>query len=178
MKRTVMALVSAGVFSSAASGQEPAARLATASAALAEAFESRDAEAIASHFAVDGIAHYPGLNTPVLGRDANQRAWVNYYRHLDHHPLTTDSLVVSASGDVGYTIGRYLLAAEDDPEATGGRYVAVWRVVEGEWKIAVLAAHQHADVNSSTFQRPTSTPEPLPPAPAPQDHAREAREGS
>jgi ketosteroid isomerase-like protein len=153
MKRLVLAAALITVGSVDARAQTPINTLAEAAASWVEAFVTGDAEAISHYFAEDVVAHYPGRELPVLGREANRQAWVRYYQVRSHHPLSTDSIVISAAGDLAYALGKYLSAAEDDPDATGGRYIAVWRRIEGEWKIALLMAHRHADVTGATFSR-------------------------
>ena len=118
--------------------------------ALQDAFTARDANRIASFFAEDAVAMYP-LPQPTVGREANRRAWESYYSRRTAHPLTIDTVVVSASGDLGYIIGRYLTAEVRDPTATGGRYVEVWRKIDDQWRIAIVSAHDHSDVTAATF---------------------------
>ena len=119
--------------------------------ALQEAFTARDANRIASFFAEDAVAMYP-LPQPIVGREANRRAWESYYSRRSAHPLTVDSVVVSASGDLGYIFGRYLTAEARDPSATGGRYVAVWRKISDQWRIVILSAHEYSDITAATFE--------------------------
>ena len=82
-----------------------------------------------------------------MGREANREAWVAYFaRPKATHPITTDTVVVAASGDLAYTFGRYRVTYEPlgaERVETGGRYVAVWRHDEAGWRIAVLSAHRH-----------------------------------
>jgi len=117
---------------------------------LQEAFTARDANRIASFFAEDAIAMYP-LPQPTVGREANRRAWESYYSRRTAHPVTIDTVVVSASGDLGYTFGRYLTAEARDPGATGGRYVIVWKKLDNQWRIAILSAHEHPDITPANF---------------------------
>lgn len=119
-------------------------------AAMQQAFTARDANRIASFFAEDVVAMYP-LPQPILGREANRRAWESYYSRRTAHPITTDTVVVSASGDLGYTLGKYLTAEVSDSSATGGRYVAIWRKIGDEWQISILSAHEHPDIRPATF---------------------------
>lgn len=139
------------VLPQAAEGQGSS-RLADVAVSWMQAFEARDPAAIASYFDENVVAHYPGWDVPTSGRQANQAAWARYFDRRPHHPLSTDSVVVSEAGDIGYTMGQALYAAETDPEATGGRYVAIWRRNNGDWKVVVFAAHSHSDISSETFR--------------------------
>jgi hypothetical protein len=62
---------------------------------------------------------------------------------LRRPPLSMDSVVVATSGDLGYVLGTALFSAEGDPEATGARYVAIWRRIGGDWKLVTLGSHSH-----------------------------------
>jgi ketosteroid isomerase-like protein len=131
-------------------GRAPVPPLRETAAALQQALTARDPNRIASFFAEDAIAMYP-LPQPIIGREANRHAWESYYSRRSAHPVTVDSVVVSAAGDLGYTFGRYLTAEARDPSATGGRYVIVWRKIDDQWRIAILSAHEYPDITSATF---------------------------
>ena len=134
----------------AACGRPSVPPLRETAAALQQAFTARDPDRIASFFAVDAVAMYP-LPQPIVGREANRGAWASYFSRRSAHPVTVDSVVVAASGDLGYTLGRYLTAEARDPGATGGRYVIVWRKIDDQWRIAILSAHDYADITAATF---------------------------
>ena len=119
--------------------------------AMQQAFTARDANGIVSFFAEDAVAMYPNWPQPVLGREANRRAWESYYSRRTAHPITVDTVVVSASGDLGYTFGKWLAGEVTDSSATGGRYVLVWRKIGDKWQIAILSAHEHSDIKAATF---------------------------
>ena len=40
------------------------------------------------------------------------------------------------AGDIGYRVGTYTLSAPDGSQADKGKYIEVWRMVDGEWKIS------------------------------------------
>jgi ketosteroid isomerase-like protein len=134
-----------GTIATATLSAAPRASLQQAAAAWVEAFERRDADAVTRWFADDIIAWYPRPEQSI-GRAVNRDVWRGVFDGPNNrHPITTDTVVVSDSGDLGYTMGRYRSHYER-PSATvdtGGRYVAVWRHAGGEWRIAVLSAHHH-----------------------------------
>ncbi|MDQ4076677.1 MAG: DUF4440 domain-containing protein [Chloroflexota bacterium] len=122
-----------------------AASLHEAAAAWTAAANARDAEAMAIFFAPEVIAMYP-QPAPTVGREANREAWARFFRRPNAtHPLTTDTLVLAASGDLAYTLGRWAVNYEGPggPVAAGGRYLAVWRPVDGAWRIVALSANTH-----------------------------------
>ena len=73
--------------------------------------------------------------------------WTEFYaRPNANHPLTTDTVVVAASGDVAYTVGRWRVTydrAGTTPVNVGGKWVAVWRRGTAGWRIEVPSAHTH-----------------------------------
>jgi ketosteroid isomerase-like protein len=148
-----MFLAVAAIMPPSAAGQTPAApSLAELADAWIGAFSRGDVDEITRHFAEDAIAHYPAWDRPVVGREANRDAWVSYFSRRRYHPLSVDTVVVSTSDDLGYVLGKGLYAAEDDPDATGARYVAIWQRIGGEWKLVMLAAHSHVDVTPANFR--------------------------
>ena len=143
-------MVAGCVRASVPPAQTPETTLRQTVVALQEAFTARDPERIANFFAEDAIAMYP-LPQPTIGREANRRAWQSYYSRRTAHPVSIDTVVASASGDLGYAFGKYLTADVQDPAAAGGRYVAVWRRIGDQWRIAVLSAHDHPDITRANF---------------------------
>lgn len=119
-----------------------------AATAWQHAFDTKDIDKIVSLFADDVIAMYP-LPKPTEGREANREAWVSYFSRHATHPITTDTVIVSTAGDLGYTLGRWWSSSDPaERDIAGGRYVAVWRRVTGQWRIAVLSAHVHEPMPS------------------------------
>lgn len=104
-----------------------------------EAVSARDAEAAAALYAEDAVKLVP--NVPLLeGRQAVQ----DYYASLFEVPAFRSTfgptrIVVSENGDLAYDYGTYTAswAGEDGPAEEAGKYVSVWRKVEGEWVLAV-----------------------------------------
>lgn len=117
--------------------------------AWARAAVERDAAAMAEYFAEDAFVMYPQPQ-PTVGRAANHAAWaVVFAQPGARHPVTSDSVVVAASGDLAYVTGRWHLstpaAGERPGTEAGGRYLAVWRPVGpgGAWQIVALSANTH-----------------------------------
>jgi len=48
------------------------------------------------------------------------------------------SIVVASGGDMAYDIGTYNLSFDSDkgPVKDAGKYVVVWKKVDGDWKVA------------------------------------------
>ena len=78
-----------------------------------QAFDSRNAKAVAAFFSEDAFAMY-GLPQPTIGRQANEQVWIDYYRQHTDHPVTADDIQMSSSGDMAYVRGTYLAGPKSD----------------------------------------------------------------
>lgn len=116
--------------------------------AFDDASARRGVEGWVSYFEPGGQQfHARGVS---VGTDAIRRrmspAFADTTRQLRWHPV---SAVVAASGDVGYTIGRWEARARGadgrwTSEGTGN-YVTIWRLQgDGSWKVAVDIGNQDA----------------------------------
>ena len=125
------------------------------SMAWLEAAKAKNAAGEAAVFADDGIA-YRANRDPIVGPAAFE-AYSIADRATSPQAVvywTTDHVVVAASGDLGYELGTYQLTGLG-PDGTGddtGKYVTVWKKVNGTWKVA-------ADIASTTKPEapPTTT---------------------
>lgn len=59
---------------------------------------------------------------------------------------TTTDIVAAASGDLAYEYGinRFVFETPDGPVEVLGKYLGVWKRIEGEWYIAAIAASNDA----------------------------------
>ncbi len=107
--------------------------------------DAKDAAGIARFYTSDGKFVVPGR--PLAeGGEAVERAWHGLFAtpgvRLSFAPTMID---VAEAGDMAYEIGRYRFGF-DGPKgriADHGKYVVVWKKVDGEWKAA-------ADISTST----------------------------
>ena len=109
---------------------------------FAAASKARGADAWAEVFADSGVQMNPGHN--YVGKEAVRALMApdlaDTSRLLSWTPTTVE---VSASGDLGYTIGRWELG----PRAGGaplvrGSYVTIWRKqADGAWKVVLDAGN-------------------------------------
>jgi uncharacterized protein (TIGR02246 family) len=112
------------------------AREATFLAALA----ARDADAVAAHFADDGMLHIANM-PPVRGRAAIRQFHVNVFRFMTSSAAVPETLRVSAVGDLGYSAGRVanVFAGEQGPMEYAGKYLIAWEQRGGQWLAAVYS---------------------------------------
>jgi ketosteroid isomerase-like protein len=100
---------------------------------------AKNIDAIVAFYAADAVEMAD--NTPLIrGRDAI-RQWYETWLTPAGVSMTfaSDTVVVAASGDLAYDVGTYHFRTVG---RTGnvddvGKYLTVWKKVDGEWKVAV-----------------------------------------
>jgi ketosteroid isomerase-like protein len=113
-----------------------------------DAFTARDANSIASFFAADACAMYPPEPLPTVGREANRAVWERVFQSPDViHPISIEAISVSEHDNLGYNTGKWWYIDPSTNAHVGGRYLALWRPVDGQWQIAHVAALVHDDVS-------------------------------
>jgi uncharacterized protein (TIGR02246 family) len=144
MKAVAIALVfSLAATSFAAETDRPAKAveaLAERQDAFLAAMEAKDAERAGALFAGDAILHI--ANRPALqGRTAIQQFYATMFGFLSASQATPELMEIAACGDMAYAIGSVANEFRGPQGATKhlGKYLLVWRKLEGEWRIAVYS---------------------------------------
>jgi uncharacterized protein (TIGR02246 family) len=100
--------------------------------------EAKDAAGIAGLYTEDGVVMSP--NSPIgKGRDAVQQTWAAMMQTPGFELVfAPEQIVVSSAGDMALDRGTYSLTVAPDGTASTdtGKYVVVWRKIDGEWKAA------------------------------------------
>jgi uncharacterized protein (TIGR02246 family) len=100
--------------------------------------KEKDSAGIAQFYTQDGAVMPP--NAPIgKGRSSIEKTWASMMNTPGFDlTFTPDEIVVSSSGDMALDRGTYRLAIAPSgkPQADTGKYVVVWRKVDGEWKAA------------------------------------------
>jgi uncharacterized protein (TIGR02246 family) len=99
-----------------------------------EAFNGHDANAVAALYTQDAVLLPP--NQPaVFGRDAiastNAELFATGDFKIDIEPLET-----VIDGQLAYVAGRYRMWTDDGTLVDHGKYVEIWRPVDGQWLIS------------------------------------------
>ena len=99
---------------------------------------NHDAAAVSMLYASDGAMMAPGA--PIAqGQRALEKAWGGLME-TPGFGLTfkADQIVVATGGDMALDRGTYLLslAGPHGPTKDIGKYVVVWRNIDGQWKVA------------------------------------------
>ena len=148
------ALLVAGCAGSATQASTGPRSLHAAAQAWERALADRDAERVASFYHQDVVAFYPHPK-PTIGWDANRAAWIRVFQAPTRtHPVRIDEVVTSRSDDFGYIVGRWWSTNPATRHDSGGRFLAVWRRTNGEWKITHLSANKHDDVKAESAPKP------------------------
>jgi uncharacterized protein (TIGR02246 family) len=111
------------------------------SAGIVAAEAAQDAERSTSFYAPDAVAQ-PAGSPQIQGRDAIRELYGHFFSGMlkDFEGITTE-IEVAASGDLAYEYGinRMVLNGPDGDLLDIGKYLAVWRKLDGVWYIAALS---------------------------------------
>jgi len=99
---------------------------------------AKDAAGIAQFYTEDGAVMPP--NAPIAkGHASIQKTWASMMSSPGFDlTFAPEEIVLSSSGDMALDRGTYRLtiASSGRPQTDTGKYVVVWRKVDGEWKAA------------------------------------------
>lgn len=150
MKQTIGVIATAAAlatFAYSVSAQpDPRSSIDAANRKFETLFNKGDAAGIANLYTADGEAFPP--NTEVArGKDALQKLWQGVIdAGVSSAKLTTRD--VESSGNLAYESGTYEMVGKDGASLDRGKYVVVWKRVQGQWLL-------HRDIwNSSAPAKP------------------------
>jgi ketosteroid isomerase-like protein len=116
-----------------------------ATARWMESFNTGNAEALAALYAEDAVVAPP--NAPaIFGRDAIRADHQEQFATVGI-AIELEDLEFVIKGDLGYKAGRYRVRTEDDTLIDRGKYLEVWRKIDGTWLI-------HRDIYNSSLPLP------------------------
>jgi ketosteroid isomerase-like protein len=101
-----------------------------------------DVAAALAFWAEDAIVQ--GAGTPqIQGKDAIGQVYREYFESgmVKEFSGTTTHLEVSAAGDLAYEYGvnRFVITGPEGDLLDMGKYLVVWKKIDGDWFIAALA---------------------------------------
>lgn len=141
----VAALISAacaGSGATSAPAESVEAQIRQADLALLRAESQRDLDGVMKFIAPDAVFQPPGY-PPIVGLVAIRQFYDTQWFKLPFVEIsgTPESIVVASSGDLAYFDGRSRLVLEISGEKTvaTGKYLGVWRNIEGRWKLAAIS---------------------------------------
>jgi uncharacterized protein (TIGR02246 family) len=112
-----------------------------------EAFNNHDAESLAALYAPDAVSLPP--NEPaVFGRDAIGATHQELFAMGDFK-IDLEALETVIDDELAYVAGRYRMWTGDGDLVDRGKYIEIWRPVDGEWMI-------YRDIYNSSIALPTA----------------------
>lgn len=108
--------------------------IARANARLIEAFAARDAAAAAARYTTDGKLMAP-FAEPYVGREAI-RAFIEQGFAKGVARLGLVTVAIEVLGDTAWEEGLFTVWAADGTILDHGKYIVIWRAVDGEWLMA------------------------------------------
>ena len=100
---------------------------------LAAAIAAGDAAAAASLYTEDGCFLAPNVDL-IKGRAAIQQ-FMQGIIDMGIQGLKLQSLEVEIIGDTAFQVGTYQLVVEGGAEADSGKFIVVWKNVDGQWRL-------------------------------------------
>jgi len=108
-----------------------------------EAFNNHDADALAALYANDAV-FLPPNEPAVFGRDAIRATHQELFATADFN-VEIEPLETVVDGQLAYVAGRYRMWTDDGTLVDRGKYIEIWRPVNGEWLI-------HRDIYNSSIE--------------------------
>jgi ketosteroid isomerase-like protein len=116
-----------------------------ANAAFAAAVLQGDAARMAAAYTVDG-AVLPASSDMITGRPAIQMFWQSALDGLSLKATERETVELEQHGDTAYEVGKYTLKGDGDSVLDQGKYIVIWKQVDGGWK-------WHRDIFTSSLAR-------------------------
>jgi len=120
------------------------------SKACSDAEAAKDIERALGYWAEDAILQAPG-SPQIQGREQIRGVYTKYFTGLKEFTGTASHIEVSQAGDLAfdYGVNRMVYTTAQGDVLDMGKYLSVWKKVNGNWYIAAL---------SVTSDAPTPTP--------------------
>jgi len=112
----------------------------TRSRELVAAEVAQDTDAALAFWAEDAVAQ-PAGTPQVKGLDAIRALYDGFFSQIKHFESTPSHLEVSQGGDLAYEYGvnRIVLSSPEGDLLDLGKYLVVWKKIEGEWFVTALS---------------------------------------
>ncbi len=134
----VAALMTAAVVAGPALADHPKHEIDALNIQWVTAFKARDFATIQALMAPDTLLLVPNAS-PVQGPEVAIETWKSW-GELPGVSITfgAQRVEAAASGDLAYDYGAYTFAFDTDkgPFVENGKYIVVWKKIDGAWKIA------------------------------------------
>lgn len=104
-----------------------------ANKAFMEAFSASDDAALAALYTSDAQL-LPGGSDFVTGNEAVQSFWKAIF-DAGIKKATLETIEVEGMGEAAFEVGKYALYSAEEQKVDYGKYVVVWKKVNGVWKL-------------------------------------------
>jgi uncharacterized protein (TIGR02246 family) len=119
--------------------------IAAAGEAFAAAYNGGDAAGVAALYTEEGQLLPPNADF-MVGREAIQAFWQGVM-DAGIASVKIEIVEVDGHGDTAIEVSKFTLHAQDGTELDAGKFIVVWKRVEGEWKL-------HRDIFNSSKPAP------------------------
>lgn len=116
-------------------------------ARFASAFARQDAAELASYYTTDALV-LPPNGDAVSGRPAIEAFWGGVIA-LGLTAVNLETVETTDLGESAYELGRYTLRGEGGAVADHGKYIVIWRLVDGRWMV-------HRDIWNTSAPAPST----------------------
>lgn len=117
----------------AASGDLKA-EIITANKAFMATFQAGDATAMSNLYTEDGSL-MPTNSDFLTGKKAIAAMWASVFKAGITQAKLETLEVEGLGGDTLYEVGKYTLFVKDGKEADSGKYIVIWKMKKGQWKM-------------------------------------------
>jgi ketosteroid isomerase-like protein len=109
-----------------------------ANVAFGTAMRTNDMDALVNNYTTDAIVMAPNLPA-AHGPGAIRATWTGFLGQFASNDVTLTSDDVQQSGDIAVETGHYMVhvvpKGTTTPVTDSGKYIVVWKKVDGRWKI-------------------------------------------
>jgi uncharacterized protein (TIGR02246 family) len=108
--------------------------------AVASAEARRDLDTVMNYWAEDAVAHLQG-SSQLAGKESIRELMGGLLSSFKEFEGTTKHVEVAGSGDLAfeYGVNRVVIPGDGADLLAMGKYLVVWRKVDGEWLISALS---------------------------------------
>ena len=98
------------------------------------AWNAGDAAALAAMYAADAVVMAPGA-PGMMGQEAIQAGFQVALDMAEGSQMTITPEEIMSHGDMAVEVGKWVEAGADGSHKDHGKYIAVWKNVDGQWMI-------------------------------------------
>jgi uncharacterized protein (TIGR02246 family) len=97
------------------------------------AYNGGNAPSLAALYTPDGQIMPPNTEA-VAGHPALENLFRSFWNE-GYTVIELETVEAEGSGDIAYEVGKYTLSGEAGKVPDHGKYIVVWRKVDGHWKL-------------------------------------------